>query len=89
VNPENGNICTTVTETRPPDMSWFTEMFLRSLVTTVQVAQQTQQVIQPVVDWFSQPRNPLCMAGYAGAGATMGTERRGTERRGNAGGQPE
>ncbi len=75
VNPENGNICTVVTApkpTEPPDMSWFTEMFLRSLVTTVQVAQQTQQVVQPLVDWISQPRNPWCLASAVGVGAGTG-----------------
>jgi RHS repeat-associated protein len=75
VNPENGNICTVVTAPKPaepPDMSWFTEMFLRSLVTTVQVTQQVQQVVQPVADWLSQPRNPTCMAGYTGVGASIG-----------------
>ena len=75
VNPSTGNFCATGSAPKPadpPDVSWFTEMFLRSLVTTAQVVQQTQQVVQPVADWFSQPRNPTCMAGYMGVGFSIG-----------------
>lgn len=78
VNPENGNICTVATASkpadpqRPPDTTWLIELFSRSLSITVQVAERTQPAVQPVLDWLNQPRNPTCMAGYTGTGAAIG-----------------
>jgi len=47
-------------------------LMLNVLITSVQVVQRTQQALQPAIDWFQQPRNPLCMAGYTGVGASIG-----------------
>ena len=74
----NGNNCydsVTVTD-KAPGLNPIQEMLLRSLfntlTTTTQVAQQTQQLIQPAFDWLSRPRNPWCLAGAVGAGASVG-----------------
>jgi RHS repeat-associated protein len=42
------------------------------ITTVTATAQQTLQAFQPAIDWFSRPRNPLCMAGYTGVGASIG-----------------
>jgi len=71
VNPETGNICTVGTAQAPEEETtpW---PLLDVLIASMQVVQQTQQVLQPVVDWFSRPPNPLCVAGYTAVGASIG-----------------
>lgn len=75
INPENGNACTTATASegsKDSDTIWLDELFLRYWISTLAAAQQAQQMVQPAVDWLSRPRNPMCMAGFAGAGAAVG-----------------
>ncbi len=70
----NGNNCydsVTVSATAP-GLGFLEEMMLRSLLNTMQTAQQTQQLGQMAWDWMSQPRNPMCTASYSAAGATIG-----------------
>jgi RHS repeat-associated protein len=59
-------------------MSTLGELSYLFITTVTTTAQQAQQVLLPAVDWFTQPRNPLCMAGYMGTGATIGTWAGGT-----------
>ena len=75
VNPKNGNICTVTTAERPKvetNSSPFGPLLINVLVTSVQIAQTTQELVQPVADWLSRPRNPICTAGYTGLGASIG-----------------
>jgi len=75
VNPETGNMCTTGTSTAPgldPIQELILGRLVNTLVTMNRVAEKTQELAQPVVDWFNQPRNPMCMANYVGAGSTIG-----------------
>ena len=75
VNPETGNICTVVTA-QPPNVdtnpSPTSSLILSVLVASAQVMQQTPQVSQALADWLSRPRDPLCTAGYAAVGVSIG-----------------
>lgn len=67
VDPENGNFCTVATAKKPSvetQSSPIGPLIIPLLVNTVQVAQKTQELVQPVADWLSRPRNPICTAGY-------------------------
>ena len=76
VNPDNGHLCTVVTAVAPPVQtkpSPVSELALDVAIPTLVVAVQFQQNLKSaansVGDWFSQPRNPLCTAGYSALGA--------------------
>ncbi len=75
VNPESGNLCVVATASKSKveaNSSPIGPLILPLLTTTVQVAQKTQELVQPVADWFSRPRNPICTAGYTALGASIG-----------------
>jgi RHS repeat-associated protein len=67
----NNPNCVTVTA-KQQGLSYIEEMLFRGLInaaaTTLQVGQQTQQLVQPVVEFVSQPRNTGCMATFDGGG---------------------
>lgn len=74
VDPENGNFCTLATAKKlsvETQSSPIGPLIIPLLVNTVQVAQKTQELFQPVADWLSRPRNPICTAGYTGLGASI------------------
>ena len=79
VNPQSGNICTTGTSTAPgldPIQELILGRLTNTLITMNRVAEKTQQLAQPVMDWLSQPRNQNCLnaatASGVAAGATYG-----------------
>lgn len=75
VNPENGNFCVVGTAKKPEvetKSSPIGPLVIPLLVTTVQISQKTQELAQPIVDWFSRPRNPICTAGYTALGGSIG-----------------
>ena len=82
-NPNTGNICAAgtaqeaignLTQTHPTLL-----LFTNILMTTLEVAEKTQQLVKPLADLMSRPRNPWCMAsamgGSASAGGMMGLAR--------------
>ncbi|MFN7640740.1 MAG: polymorphic toxin type 33 domain-containing protein, partial [bacterium] len=75
VNPENGNFCVVGTASKPKvetQSSPIGPLIIPLLVTTVQIVQKTQELVQPVADWFSRPRNPICTAGYTALRGSIG-----------------
>lgn len=64
VNPETGNMCATGTA-QAPVLNPLQEMMLRSVLNTMgtiaHVAQKTQDVLQPAIDWAFTPHDPGCM----------------------------
>jgi RHS repeat-associated protein len=58
----------------PPDVIafWLWSWEQDAIEDLKKVAQTVQQIVEPVVDWVTQPRNPLCTAAYMGSGAAIG-----------------
>jgi RHS repeat-associated protein len=78
INPQNGNICTTVTAQADDPWApggslfslWWGRMMLDAAA-AVSNAASGAQLARPVVDLASRS-NPTCVAGYAGVGASIG-----------------
>jgi hypothetical protein len=71
----NDPYCVTVTAPMP-GLSYFEEFLWRSLTfvsaSTMQFAQQGQEVLQTALDWIGKPRDPNCLAGANATGSAIG-----------------
>jgi hypothetical protein len=71
----NDPYCVTVTAPMP-GLSYFEEFLWRSLTfvsaSTMQFAQQGQEVLQTALDWIGKPRDPNCLAGATATGSAIG-----------------